>query len=102
MILSAAIQIEGVANQYKQLTQTARALQEENSRLKIDFNTLESHEHLRQHAAWQSQGQQDGREGAPITVEEFIKERIKHKDTVRMLEEMEHKLDEVTLQKVVI
>ena len=78
-------QIEVVVNQYEQLTQTARALQEKNGRLKIDIKSLK----LRQY-------------DAPITFEEFTKERRKHKDMVRMLEEMEHKLEVVTLQKVVI
>ena len=78
-------QIEVVVNQNEQLTQTARALQEENGRLKIDIKSLK----LRQY-------------DTSITVEEFMKERRKHDDMVRLLKEMEHKLEEVIFEKVVI
>ena len=96
-----AVQIEGIVHQSEQISQTAKMLQDENSRLKKDINILASREHLRQHAA-RSQGQQQGgREGSPISVEEFMKERRKYEDMVRMLRNLEVKLEEVTLQKVV-
>ena len=64
------------------------ALQEENQRLKEEI-------HL-------SQGQlQGGREGLPISVEEFVKEQRKHEEVVRTLRNMEEKLEEIILQKIV-
>lgn len=63
---------------------------------------MASREYLRQHAA-RSQGQQqlEGREGGPINVEEFIKERRKHEELVRTLRNTEVKLEELLVQKVV-
>jgi hypothetical protein len=95
------VQIEGTVHQSEQMSHTVRVLQDENQRLKLDFNVISSREHLRQHAA-RSQGQRQGsREGAPITVEEYMKERRKCEEMVRMLRNMEAKLEEITLQKVV-
>ena len=96
-----AVQIERVVHQSEQISQTAKVLQDENNRLKKDINILTSREHLRQHAA-RSQGQQQGgRESSPISVEEFMKERRKSEEMVRTLRNLEVKLEEVTLQKVV-
>ena len=99
--MSSTVQIEEVVQQSEQISQTARALQDENSRLKKDINILTSREHLRQHAA-RSQGQhQGGRESSPISVEEFMKERRKNEEMVRTLRNLEVKLEEITFQKVV-
>lgn len=96
------IQIEGTVHQSEQMAHTLRVLQEENQRLKKDVNALASREQHRQHAAQRSQGQvQGGREGLPVSAEEFIKERRKHEEMVRTLRNMEVKLEEITLQKVV-
>ena len=95
------IQIEGTVHQSERIAHTMGVLQEENQRLKKDINVLASREHLRQHAA-RSQGQvQGGREGLPVSVEEFMKERKKCEEVVRMLRNTEEKLEEITLQKVV-
>ena len=84
------------------MAHNVRVLQEENQRLKQGMNVMESREHLRQHAAQRSQGQvQGGRDGSPISAEEFIKERRKHEEVVRTLRNMEVKLEELTIQKVV-
>ena len=96
------IQIEGTVHQSERIAHTMGVLQEENQRLKKDINVLASREHLRQHAAQRSHGQvQGGREGLPVSVEEFMKERKKYEEVVRMLRNTEEKLEEITLQKVV-
>jgi hypothetical protein len=101
VLLISTVQIEGTVRKSEQMSHTVRLLQEENQRLKLDFNVISSREHLRQHAA-RSQGQlQGGREGAPISVEEFMKERRKCEEMVRTLRNMEAKLEEITLHKVV-
>ena len=101
-IVTALVQIEGAVRRSEQLAHNVRVLQEENQRLTQGINVMESREHLRQHAAQRSQGQlQGGGEGSHISAEEIKKERRKYEEMVRTFRDMEVKLEEITLQKVV-
>ena len=101
-IVTTLVQIEGAVHRSEQMAHNARVLQEENQRLKQGINVMESREHLRQHAAQRSQAQlQGGREGSHISAEEIKKERRKYEEMVRTFRDMEMKLEEITLQKVV-
>ena len=92
------MQIEGVVNQCEQSTQMAKALEQENLRLQKEVYTLQAREHLKKHAY----AQQGGRDNSPISVDEFMKQRRKAEDMERLANDLQRKLDAVTVDKVVI
>ena len=86
-----------MVNQCEHSIHTAKVLEGENKRLQKDVYTLQAREHIKQHA----HSQQGGRGNSLISPEEFMKERQKAEDMERLANDLRHKLDNVTLEKVV-
>lgn len=76
----------------------AKVLEQENLRLQKEVYTLQAREHLKKH----SHAQQGGRDNSPISVDEFMKQRRKAEDMERLANDLQRKLDAVTVDKVVI
>ena len=87
-----------MVNQCEHSNQRAKALEQENLRLKKEIHTLQAREHLMKHA----QAQQGGRDSSLINIDEFMKERMKAQEMERLANELRQRLDALTVEKVVI
>ena len=74
-------------------------LQGETERLNREIGALKAREHLAQHGALPQR--QQSAESSPISVEDFMKERRKYEDAVRIVRRLEKQVEEVLTDKAV-